>query len=63
MCPVHGIGQEDVGTCADVREIEYPHRAVIGLIANAIRAVEALEISKAEKEAIFCGNAKRLLRL
>jgi predicted TIM-barrel fold metal-dependent hydrolase len=34
-----------------------------GLIANTLRAVEALEIPKAEKEAIFSGNAKRLLRL
>jgi aminocarboxymuconate-semialdehyde decarboxylase len=34
-----------------------------GLIANAIRAVGALEISEAEKHAIFAGNAKRLLRL
>jgi aminocarboxymuconate-semialdehyde decarboxylase len=34
-----------------------------GLIANAIRAVEALEIPEGEKGAIFAGNAKRLLRL
>ncbi len=34
-----------------------------GLIANSLRAVEALEISQAEKDAIFSGNAKKLLRL
>jgi len=34
-----------------------------GLIASSLRAVEALEIPAAEKEAIFSGNAKRLLRL
>ena len=34
-----------------------------GLIANTIAAVNALEISAAEKEAIFAGNAQRLLRL
>ena len=33
------------------------------LIANTLRAVEALEISKVERDAIFSGNAKRLLRL
>lgn len=34
-----------------------------GLIARTLRAVEALEIPQAEKEAIFSGNAKKLLRL
>jgi predicted TIM-barrel fold metal-dependent hydrolase len=34
-----------------------------GLIANSLRAVEALEIPKAEKDAIFFGNARTLLRL
>jgi predicted TIM-barrel fold metal-dependent hydrolase len=34
-----------------------------GLIRNTVAAVQALEISQAEKEAIFSGNAKRLLRL
>ena len=34
-----------------------------GLIANSLHAVEALEISNAEKDAIFSGNAKKLLRL
>jgi uncharacterized protein len=34
-----------------------------GLIARTLRAVEALEIPQAEKEAIFSGNAKRLLKL
>jgi uncharacterized protein len=33
------------------------------LMRNSIAAVNALEISKAEKEAIFSGNARRLLRL
>jgi aminocarboxymuconate-semialdehyde decarboxylase len=34
-----------------------------GLIANTIAAVNALEISAMEKEDIFSGNARRLLRL
>jgi len=34
-----------------------------GLIANTITAVNALEIPAAEKEDIFSGNARRLLRL
>ncbi len=33
------------------------------LTRNTIAAVNALEISKAEKDAIFAGNAKKLLRL
>jgi predicted TIM-barrel fold metal-dependent hydrolase len=33
------------------------------LMRNTIAAVEALEISKAEKEAIFSGNARKLLKL
>jgi predicted TIM-barrel fold metal-dependent hydrolase len=34
-----------------------------GLMRNTIAAVNALEISQAEKDAIFSGNAKRLLKL
>lgn len=34
-----------------------------GLIRNTIAAVDALEISAAEREQIFSGNAKRLMRL
>jgi aminocarboxymuconate-semialdehyde decarboxylase len=34
-----------------------------GLLRNSIAAVEALEISKAEKDRIFSGNARQLLRL
>jgi predicted TIM-barrel fold metal-dependent hydrolase len=34
-----------------------------GLMRNTIAAVEALEISKADKGAIFAGNARKLLRL
>ena len=34
-----------------------------GLIANSLRAVAALEIPPAEKDAILSGNAKRLLKL
>ena len=30
---------------------------------NTIAAVNALEISQAEKDAIFAGNAKKLLKL
>src|SRR5207247_7412787 len=33
------------------------------LMRNTIAAVEALEISKAEKDKIFSGNAKKLLKL
>ena len=34
-----------------------------GLIANTIEAVEALPISSAEREKIFAGNARALLKL
>jgi predicted TIM-barrel fold metal-dependent hydrolase len=34
-----------------------------GLMRHTVAAVEALEISRAEKDAIFSGNAKQLLRL
>jgi aminocarboxymuconate-semialdehyde decarboxylase len=34
-----------------------------GLIANSLRAVEALDISAAERERILAGNARALLRL
>jgi len=34
-----------------------------GLVRNTIAAVEALEISMAEKDQIFSGNAKKLLKL
>src|SRR5882757_1340980 len=34
-----------------------------GLMRNTIAAVNALEISQAEKDAIFSGNAKKLLKL
>jgi uncharacterized protein len=34
-----------------------------GLIANSLRAVSALEIPQTEKDAIFFGNAQRLLKL
>ena len=33
------------------------------LIRNTIAAVNALEIPQAEKDAIFSGNAKKLLKL
>jgi uncharacterized protein len=33
------------------------------LIRNTVAAVEALEIPKVEKDAIFSGNAKKLLKL
>jgi aminocarboxymuconate-semialdehyde decarboxylase len=33
------------------------------LLRNSIAAVEALEVSAAEKNAIFAGNAKKLLKL
>jgi predicted TIM-barrel fold metal-dependent hydrolase len=34
-----------------------------GLIAKTIAAVNALEISRAEREQIFAGNARRLMQL
>jgi predicted TIM-barrel fold metal-dependent hydrolase len=34
-----------------------------GLIANSLHAVEALDISAAERERILSGNARALLRL
>jgi predicted TIM-barrel fold metal-dependent hydrolase len=34
-----------------------------GLMRNTIAAINALEISRAEKDAIFSGNAKKLLKL
>jgi len=34
-----------------------------GLIADTIRAVDALEIFAGEREAIFSGNARALLKL
>jgi uncharacterized protein len=34
-----------------------------GLIANSLRAVEALEITNDEKNAIYSGNARKLLKL
>ncbi len=34
-----------------------------GLMRNTIAAVNALEISQGEKDAIFAGNARKLLKL
>jgi aminocarboxymuconate-semialdehyde decarboxylase len=34
-----------------------------GLMRNTVAAVNALEIPQAEKDAIFEGNARRLLKL
>ena len=50
-------------SCLFATDAPFDAEAGRGLIANTLRAVEALEISKAEKDAIFSGNAKKLLRL
>jgi aminocarboxymuconate-semialdehyde decarboxylase len=58
-------GHAFFGTANSLFATDAPFDAEQGyrLIANTLRAVDALEISKDEKDAIFSGNAKRLLRL
>jgi predicted TIM-barrel fold metal-dependent hydrolase len=51
------------GSCLFATDAPFDAEQGRGLITNALRAVNALEIPAAEKEAIFSGNAKRLLRL
>ncbi len=51
------------GSCLFATDAPFDAEQGRGLIASTLRAVEALDIAKAEKDAIFSGNAKRLLRL
>ena len=51
------------GNCLFATDAPFDAEQGYRLIANTLRAVEALEISKAERDAIFSGNAKKLLRL
>jgi predicted TIM-barrel fold metal-dependent hydrolase len=58
-------GHAFFGTASCLFATDAPFDAEQGyrLIANTLHAVEALDITKAEKEEIFSGNAKQLLRL
>ena len=60
-----GCGHAFFGTakCLFATDAPFDSEQGYGLIANTIRAVNALEISSAEKEDIFAGNARHLLRL
>ena len=51
------------GKCLFATDAPFDSEQGRGLMRNTIAAVNALEISQAEKDAIFSGNAKRLLRL
>ena len=51
------------GRCVFATDAPFDAEQGYRLIANTLQAVEALEIPKAEKDAIFAGNAKKLLRL
>ncbi len=51
------------GSCLFATDAPFDAEAGRGLIANTLRAVEALEIPQAEKDAIFSGNARKLLKL
>jgi len=51
------------GHCLFASDAPFDSEQGRGLLRNTIAAVEALEISKAEKDAIFAGNARTLLRL
>ena len=51
------------GNCLFATDAPFDAEQGYRLIANTLRAVEALEISKAERDAIFSGNAKQLLKL
>jgi uncharacterized protein len=58
-------GHDFFGTSHSVFATDAPFDSEQGraLICNTIAAVNALEIPQAEKDAIFSGNAKKLLRL
>ncbi|MEA2978690.1 MAG: uncharacterized protein QOF09_513 [Alphaproteobacteria bacterium] len=49
--------------CVFATDAPFDSEAGRGLMRNTVAAVNALEISQSGKEAIFSGNAKRLLRL
>jgi predicted TIM-barrel fold metal-dependent hydrolase len=51
------------GACLFATDAPFDAEQGYRLIANTLHAVEALDISQAEREAIFSGNATRLLRL
>src|SRR5262245_15469278 len=51
------------GNCLFATDAPFDAEQGYRLIANTLHAVEALEIPKAEKDAIFSGNAQPLLRL
>jgi aminocarboxymuconate-semialdehyde decarboxylase len=51
------------GHCLFATDAPFDSEQGRGLMRNTIRAVEALEISQAERERIFAGNARTLLRL
>jgi len=51
------------GHCLFATDAPFDSELGRGLIRNTIAAVNALEIPQAEKDAIFSGNAKRLLKL
>jgi aminocarboxymuconate-semialdehyde decarboxylase len=51
------------GHCVFATDAPFDSEQGRGLMRNTIAAVNALEIAQAEKDAIFFGNAKRLLKL
>ena len=51
------------GACLFATDAPFDAEQGYRLIANTVHAVEALDITKAEREEIFSGNVKRLLRL
>jgi predicted TIM-barrel fold metal-dependent hydrolase len=51
------------GACLFATDAPFDAEQGYRLIANTLHAVEALDISKAERAEIFSGNARRLLRL
>jgi aminocarboxymuconate-semialdehyde decarboxylase len=51
------------GRCLFATDAPFDSEQGRGLIASTIRAVEALEISAAERAQIFSGNTRHLLRL
>ena len=51
------------GKCLFATDAPFDSEQGRGLMRNTIAAVNALEISQGEKDAIFAGNAKKLLKL
>jgi predicted TIM-barrel fold metal-dependent hydrolase len=58
-------GHDFFGTAHSVFATDAPFDSELGrgLMRNTIAAVNALEIPQSEKDAIFSGNAKKLLKL